>query len=565
MATRYKRLSFLLSSIVVLGLLVVACAPAAQPTPAPVKAVATPTLKPVAAVTPAASPKNGGTLKFSMSDDPQGFDPHALTGMLCTANVSTFASRLVSWPTGPGSYKKQDPLPSLAESWEMPNDTTYVFHLRKGVKWHNRPPVNGREFISDDVKWTFDRIKASKWGFKGLYESIASIETPDKYTVKFNMKDPYAPFMTLIGSPISVILAKEAGKPTDDGWGDFKMDSTAVGTGPWVVDRYEPSVKAVYKKNPDYFRKGLPYLDAIEWIVMKEEAARMSALRTGSIDIPYEGLYYYATGAEDAKELMKTASKLIWDKGPAFSQITLSLPSDKAPFSDIKVRRAISMAIDRKAWINTIEQGEGEMAGTLIVILPDEYLLPIDQLGTGKKNFEYNLEEAKKLMGEAGYANGFETTLSPYPRMRYEQAADLLASQLAKLNIKATIDKKEYGAFVSTVWGGKYDGIGVNPWSTKEDPDFYLFTMFHSKGGNNWCRINDTKLDSMIEEQRKTLDKQKRIKIIQDIQRYLAEQMYTIPATYPIGYAFRQPWVMNFGLVGSYTWGDAFEVTWLDK
>src|SRR5262249_16536730 len=148
--------------------------------------------------------------------------------------------------------------PDLAERWEAPDDTTYIFYLRQGVKWHNKPPVNGRELVADDVKFTFDRFLTIE-GNPGreLLESVAGVEVVDRYTVKFLLKEPFVWLLDTLASGLCMwIIAPEVVKQ----YGDLKKVETAIGTGPFVLEQYEPNVKTVFRRNPDYFRPGLPYV-----------------------------------------------------------------------------------------------------------------------------------------------------------------------------------------------------------------------------------------------------------------------------------------------------------------
>jgi len=144
--------------------------------------------------------------------------------------------------------------PDLAERWETPNDTTYIFHLRQGVKWHNKQPVNGRELVADDVKFTFDRFLTVEGNPAAeLLESVQGVEVVDRYTVKFLLKEPFVWLLDALASSICMwIIAPEVVKQ----YGDLKKVETAIGTGPFLLEHYEPNVKTVFKRNSAYFRTG---------------------------------------------------------------------------------------------------------------------------------------------------------------------------------------------------------------------------------------------------------------------------------------------------------------------
>src|SRR5262247_2049502 len=188
----------------------------------------------------AQAPKRGGTLSLRLWDPPH-FDPH-LTISYKTHIVYSFThSRLLKQKAGPSVAPGTFPIEGdLAESWTQPNETTYIFTLRKGVRWHPKPPVNGRELTADDIKYTYERFLTIPGnGNKGTLETIDKIEAVDKYTVKFTLKEPYAWFLDALASTSTWIIAKEAVEQ----FGDLKKPESVVGTGPWMLERYEPSVK----------------------------------------------------------------------------------------------------------------------------------------------------------------------------------------------------------------------------------------------------------------------------------------------------------------------------------
>ena len=174
-------------------------------------------------------------------------------------------------------------LPDLAETWEQKDDVTYVFRLRQGVKFHNVPPVNGRELTSEDVKYSIERQMTNQPGkFQHAYfflDKLASIQTPDKYTIVFKTKEPYAPFLNYIASPWTVIVAREVVEKHGD------LQRHAIGTGPFIMQEYRREQEAVFVKNPNYFKKGLPYLDEVRLQYVIDPVAATAAFRGQQTDI----------------------------------------------------------------------------------------------------------------------------------------------------------------------------------------------------------------------------------------------------------------------------------------
>jgi peptide/nickel transport system substrate-binding protein len=200
--------------------------------------------------------------------DPVHFDPHLTRHARTHSALSFVYSKLLRHKVGadvrPGTFIVE---PDLAERWEVPDDTTYVFHLRQGVKWHNKPPVNGRELVAEDVQFTFERFLTEKGNpERQLLESVDRVEVVDRYTVKFHLKEPFVWLRDILASAICMwIIALEVVQQ----YGDLKKVETAIGTGPFILERYEPNVKTVFKRNPEYFRPGLPYPEARKQLIFE--------------------------------------------------------------------------------------------------------------------------------------------------------------------------------------------------------------------------------------------------------------------------------------------------------
>src|SRR5438128_2077665 len=226
--------------------------------------------------------KRGGILRVQGYDPPH-FDPHQTLNFKTNNTLSFVYSKLVRHRVGPGVTPGTFAVePDLAERWEEPDDTTVVFHLRKGVRWHNKPPLNGRELIAEDIKFTYDRFLTEKANpLKFMLDPVDRVEVVDRYTVRFRLKEPFVWLLNMLANPTGTwIIAREMVEK----YGDLKRAETAVGTGPFILERYERNVKTVFRRNPDYFRPGLPSVDGVDWLVMEDEAAQLAAYRPRQID-----------------------------------------------------------------------------------------------------------------------------------------------------------------------------------------------------------------------------------------------------------------------------------------
>ena len=200
--------------------------------------------------------------------------------------VSFTHSRLLKHKAGPGVRPGTFPIEGdLAESWKQVNDTTYEFKLRRGVRFHGKPPVNGRELTAEDVRYTFEYILADKGSNVSMFRSIAKVEATDRYTVRFTLKEPFAWFLDMIASPMAgAIIARECVEK----FGDLKKAEAVVGTGPWMLDSYRPNVGLTLVRNPQYFMAGLPYIDRVELLVDEDNASRTAAFLAGKYDLGWE-------------------------------------------------------------------------------------------------------------------------------------------------------------------------------------------------------------------------------------------------------------------------------------
>src|SRR3989454_12715603 len=289
----------------------------------------------------AQTPKRGGTLRLALQSDPvTGFDPHQTISFLTMIPLSFSYSRLVKVKAGPAVKPMTYPIePDLAESWTQPNDTTYVFKLKKGVRWHPKPPVNGRELTAEDVTYTYERFLSITGNpNKPVLEYIDRIEAVDQYTVKFTLTEPNAWFLDLLASTSTWIIARECVKK----FGDLKKVESVVGTGPWMLERWEPNVKLVYVRNPNYFLPGLPYADGVEVIIDKDPSSRLATWLGGKTDFGPE--YQHAVRwldlplAKQRKPGLQTAEYTWFTSGATGFKLA------NPPLGDIRVRRALSRA-----------------------------------------------------------------------------------------------------------------------------------------------------------------------------------------------------------------------------
>jgi peptide/nickel transport system substrate-binding protein len=509
----------------------------------------------------AGQPKRGGILR-ARGRDPVHFDPHLTRNQRTHAVLSFVYSKLLQHKVGadvpPGTFIVE---PDLAERWETPDDTTYIFHLRQGVRWHNKPPVSGRELVAEDVKFTFDRFLAEKGNpLRFMLEPVDRVEVVDRYTVKFLLQEPFVWLVNVLANPHGTwIIAPEVVEK----FGDLKSAETAIGTGPFLLERYEPNVKTVFKRNPDYYRQGQPYVDGVEWLVLEDPSTGLAMYRTGQIDAgPWANWSIRQQDLESVKQSHPHLRYLDW-----LSNVTtgIYMRTDTPPFNDVRVRRAISHAINRQEIIDAVFV-RGEPTPAISRGVP-EWSPRIDELGAGAKYYQYDPKEARRLLAEAGFPKGLKTPLNVTNGYGPDvlDVAQLVQRNLKDGGIEAELKIQEYGAYMATTFAGKFEGMAIGPFSIVWEPHSTLYGMYIPDQARNSSHVNDPKITAMLKEQMRTQDLEARRKIIFDLQRYAAEQQYYV-YLYCVGITGSwYPYVKNYAPNQSFDFGSRAAALWLDR
>ncbi len=534
--------------LIVLGLLgalalLAACrAPSERvATPTPETGIALPTATPLGAEV---KPVPGGVLRGYYTTDPPYWDPNGgTTGAHSVLN--RIGGPLLQFNFGPKYPVWNFDLSSdgLARSWDISADgLTYTIHLRQGLLWQNKPPLNGRELVATDVKWTYDRHMTQLGApRREQLQVIDSIECPDKYTVVIRLKERRAEFLLTLAGPYIEILAPELATIT----GDLETPKAAIGWGPFQLEEFLPNVRTVYKKNPTYYRasEGLPYLDGEYYLLIGDASTSLAAFRAEQIDIR-------TVERIDLASLKQSNPNIYcYENEVTAGCYGLCFQTSKPPFNDARLRQAASMAINRKEWIDAFYYGYGkEQTGPIHVESPWH----AGDLGECAKYEQYNPEEARKLVAEAGYPDGLSVTLTTWGSgtATYLEYTEYIADALTRVGLKTTLEPKETGAytvlvrinkaydnmtFPSAIWGGATYG-----------PDTWLNQIHATGAGSNLSKVSDPKLDEMMKAQSEEMDPKKRQDLLNEIQKYITCQMYYV--YFPHNYAVTcvQPWVRDY-------------------
>lgn len=411
-------------------------------------------------------------------------------------------------------------VPSLAKSWEVSSDSrTYTFHLQQNVKWHNKPPVNGRPFTSADVAWTIDYQQKGAI-LKAYWEGITHRE-PDPYTVVVQLPEPQADFLYYVGFHQNVILPHEV----KEQYGDFK--TVAIGTGAFMSKEFKANSLHVMERNPDYWEMGsdgkpAPYLDGLRSIELGDPTASSAAFLAGQL---LEGNAAEKFEYAEWKKKFPKYSSYIGTNGQVQA---LWFNSTHKPWDDVRLRKAVALAISREDITEGSRKGSYAPAG----FFPGGLVPWVWSAEKQKVKFPYKQEEAKRLLAEAGYTPGsiknvyFQTTAS------YLQDAEVVQQNLKLIGIDAPISMET----------GLASGGGSSFFLIKGDYDlcwcvtspsyfasYWGYDLIHSKSPFNIFRANDPQLDRLAEAQRRELDFTKRRQLMDQIQDRLYELMPIVP------------------------------------
>ena len=524
-----------------------ACAPAGAPASAPAST---------------GQPKSGGVLSTSERANYTNLDPSTALRGEATFVTGRAYSSLLRFKAFEGM--NQDDLtvePALAERWEVsPDAKTYTFHLRPGVKFADMPPVNGRELTSADVKWSFEYVgrigvwkdmkfpAANQIAFK--LEGLQSVQTPDPKTAVVTFKDGFAPFFSYAATPDLGILPHEI----YDQDGSFS-DRTA-GSGPWQYDAAssQKGTRLVWKKNPNYWDTGRPYVDELRTLTILDEAPKKAAFQTKQLDIMVD--VDSPTDGEEARKTNPQANAftfLGWNAFRPYFNVT------KPPFDDIRFRRAFSLGTDREEFVRTFTGGQGRWAAA--GASPNTFT--VEEL---KQLIPYDPDQSRRLLQQGGYQPSYEVEYLYASGYGEQLLADsqLLQAQLKKVGINLNIKTVDRDDLSNRRRRGDFQvaPTGVGP-ALDPDVDYLVYGYFHPKSAVNYYRVDDPKLTDLVEATRRNPDPAKRNEALRSAVRYIAEQGFAW-VYFSVGYEFSQPYVKGY-YPNQANRGRPEATVWLDK
>nr|WP_249792652.1 ABC transporter substrate-binding protein [Bradyrhizobium sp. BRP22] len=456
----------------------------------------------------------------------------------------------------------------LAESWEWKENPLRVeVKLRKGVMFPEKQGVMAsREFVADDVVQSYYRLDKSPKKVPTYFDHVQKVEAADPHTVVFTFNSYHAEWDYRFGwGYYSGIVPKEV---VDAGAGNWK---NANGTGPFMLTDYVQGSAVTFSKNPVYWDKEkiggqeykLPFVDKIVYRTIKDEATFLTALRTAKLDL-LEAIRWSAVD-----ELKKSAPQLQWSRSLGTGGTFLAMRVDTKPFDDIRVRRALNMAVNKKEIVASYYNGDAELFA--YPMHPDYigYYEPLESMPDSVKElFTYNPDKAKALLKEAGYPNGFSfkvqvCSCSP----DHMDLLPLVAAYLEKVGVKLEIQPMEYGAFLSAMTT-KTNAAGYFMLNGHTNPTTSIRKSFVTKQTWNPSQYSDPEFDKKMNAVYLERDESKRQEMIKALTREIVDKAPYI--WLPVGYFYTAwwPWVKNYGgelRVGSERPGPIHARLWIDQ
>jgi peptide/nickel transport system substrate-binding protein len=483
----------------------------------------------------AAGPKSGGTFKYFLALDPTTLDPYANASYTAKSFAGFVYSRLYRVDAQPGKNPyDQPPTPDLAASAESPDGATWTVKLKQGTKFQNLAPVNGREFTSADVKFSWDRLNDPKSPNVTQVPKGATLAVVDDYTLKFTLPTPSPTFLEFLADSNTLwIQPKEVGSGLDPA-------KTPIGTGPWMMTNYTVSSKINFKKHPDYFVKGMPYMDGVDLAIIPEYANEKAQFESGN-------LHAFPPQLSDVLDMKGRLPKLQWN---GYTSAVLYMiyfgPQDQdpsAPWRDERYRQGVSMALDRAGLLDLqynvteLKKAGLDVSDAWNNLLPDGFgtrfwLDPksSDQ-GPSAKYFNYDVAEAKKLFAAVGNTDQpftYQYTGNGYGSV-WVSYAEAAGNMLAAAGLKPQTETQDYSSkYITQTFRGNFHGMTYGIETPFPEAGSYFDRMFGDDPANHG-KIHDADIDVQNAKQKVAIDPAARTQAIYEIQRINDTHMYYVP------------------------------------
>jgi len=511
-------------------------------------------------VTPSAAPaaetpRRGGVLLAVIGADAPSLDPHQESTFATLQMVAPLYNLLIQ--IDPYNYPKV--IGDLATEWKIsPDGLTYTFKIRQGVKFHDGSPLTAA-----DIKASYDKLVFPPQGTRSIrkiaYSAVTSIDAPDPATVVFKLKFPSASLLDNLASPWNVIYPK---KYLDKDPNYFMKN--AVGTGPFKFKNYTRGATFEGERNPDYHVKDRPYLNGYKFFISPETSVRAAAVRSGRAYIEFRDLPNSEVGAIK-KQL---GDKIVVQQTPMVGQFGIGMNNTVKPFTDVRVRKAMTLGFDRYTAGKVLYPLTGLRDVGPLIRPGTEWALPqaeLEKLPGFWRDAEKSRAEARRLLAEAGYPNGFKVVMkNRNVKLPYQDLAVFVIQEWRKIGVEVENRPLETATWFNDLREGNFEMM-INPTvEFMDDPDQFLNR--YTKGApQNYTRISDPAVDDLFARQARALDPVERKKLAHAFQKRVLENAYYMPGLWWTRNVVHWAKVKNYVAPPSHYTNQKLQDVWLSE
>jgi len=505
--------------------------------------------------------KPGGVLKMQHWDSPASMSIHEEATYSVVVPIMGVMNNLVLYNQHEPQNKLDNIQPDLAESWSWSEDgKELTFKLRSGVKWHD-----GKPFTAADVKCTFELLHGkAKEKLRGnprkeWYNNLVEVTANGDTEATLHLKRPQPALLTLLASGYSPIYPCHVSPA--------QMRLHPIGTGPFKFVEFKPNERIVVAKNPDYWKKGRPYLDGIEYQIVPNRSTAILGFIAGQFDVTWP----YSVTPPLARDIAQQAPKAVCIKATQNGTANLLVNRDKPPFDNADLRKAFALSLDRKAFIDILTEGQAKVGAALLPPPEGLWGMPAEMLQTIPgygPDVEKNRAEARELMKKAGYGpdKKLQLTVSTRNVATFRDPAVILIDQLKQINVEGTLETIETANWHVKVTRKDYTVAMNNTGSGVDDPDQMFYENFACGSARNYSAYCNPEIDKKFDEQSMMSDQEKRKKLVWEIDKKLQEDGARPIIMHNVSSTCMQPQVKGLTvMVNSIYNGWRMEDTWLDR
>ena len=517
------------------------------------------------------APEYGGTLTFATQSEPANADTHFLHIQAIVSGHTVEKLGIMDWAIDRDIFSFRNsyiPLslyrPHLAESWDTPDPLTIIFNIRKGVHWQDKAPMNGREFTADDVVFNFHRLlglgdfaEDGPSPFTYQRPSGKSVTATDRYTVVIKLPEPSS---AALGQYLGIGLTYMNAPEVIQQHGDVKDWRNLVGTGPYFLTDWTEGSSFTFQKNPDYWKDDekypgnrLPYIDEIQGLIIKEEETRLAGLRSGKIDFMGAPAGWSDIASVEVLESLRKSNPEIvlqpwWDR----SETSYAIDASKPPFDDVRVRRAMQMAIDLEGIDRSVYKGTSAWQPQGIIGEGvSGYFTPFEEWQEAvKSGYRYDPAGAEALLDEAGYPRGadgtrFKTVLNHLYRFPLGYS-ELAATYWSDIGVDVEINVLDEAGAGPARSNRTWEGLIYHTLGNNTEPLGFVRQMVHSSSYEDLHGVRYPELDALLDAAQATDSEEERQKLVKEVDMYTMENHWWIWGPKAGKYMAHQPWVIGF-------------------